>query len=169
MRLNKQTVHDIDISGKRVFLRCDLNVPLDGQAVADDTRIIAALPTISYLLDNGASIVICSHLGRPNGEVVAGLSLAPVARRLAELLKTDVPLLSDCVGTAVEKVADSMKAGHVVVLENVRFHPEEEANDVHFSKSLSRLAEYFVNDAFGTAHRAHASTVGVAQFLPSVA
>ena len=169
MRLNKQTVHDIDASGKRILLRCDLNVPLDGQAVTDDTRIVAAVPTINYLLDHGASIVVCSHLGRPKGEVVAGLSLAPVAQRLAELLETEVPILPDCVGTAVEQVADAMAPGQVVMLENVRFHPEEEANDPRFAESLSRLAEYFVNDAFGTAHRVHASTVGVAQFLPSVA
>ena len=169
MRLNKQTVHDIDASGKRILLRCDLNVPLDGQAVTDDTRIVAAVPTINYLLDHGASIVVCSHLGRPKGEVVAGLSLAPVAQRLAELLETEVPILPDCVGTAVEQVADAMAPGQVAMLENVRFHPEEEANDPRFAESLSRLAEYFVNDAFGTAHRVHASTVGVAQFLPSVA
>ncbi|MCH7903998.1 MAG: phosphoglycerate kinase [Armatimonadetes bacterium] len=167
--MNKQTVRDVDVSGKRILLRCDFNVPLDGQAVADDTRIVAALPTINYLLDHGASIVVCSHLGRPKGAVVADLSLASVAQRLAELLETQVPILPDCVGTAVEHAADAMAPGQVVMLENVRFHPEEEANDPRFAKSLSRLADLFVNDAFGTAHRAHASTVGVAQFLPSVA
>lgn len=168
MGLSKQTVRDVDVSGKRVLVRCDFNVPLDGDTITDDRRITEALPTIRLLLDRGASVVLASHLGRPKG-VSPEFSLQPVSRRLGELLGRNVPLLPDSVGAEVEQRVRGMKPGEVVLLENVRFHPEEEANDPAFAAQLASLAEVYVNDAFGTAHRAHASTEGVARYLPGYA
>jgi phosphoglycerate kinase len=167
----KATIRDISIRGKRVFIRVDFNVPLskEGQ-VTDDTRIRAVLPTLSYALDEGASIILASHLGRPRGKVDPAYSLRPVATRLQELLGTSVRLAPDCVGEAVEAMARALAPGEVLLLENVRFHPQEEANDAAFAQALARLGEVFVNDAFGAAHRAHASTAGIATFLqPAVA
>ncbi len=167
--MRKQSVRDVDVHGKRVLVRVDFNVPLADGRVADDTRIRAALPTIRYLLDHNARVILCSHLGRPKGVVRPELSLAPVARRLEELLGRPVRHLNDCVGPEVEAAVEAMEPGDVVLLENLRFHPEETANAPAFAAALARLAELFVNDAFGTVHRAHASTVGVAQHLPAVA
>ena len=165
----KKTVKDIDVSGKRVLLRVDFNVPMsqDG-TISDDTRIRACLPTIKYLREHKARVILCSHLGRPDGKVVEGLRLAPVAKRLSELLGKPVKALRDCVGPEVEVEVVRLKNGDVALLENLRFHPEEEANDPNFAKALSRLAELYVNDAFGASHRAHASVVGVAKYLPAV-
>ena len=168
MALNKKTVRDIDVHAKKVLVRCDFNVPLDGDTITDDRRITEALPTIQYLIDNSAAVILCSHLGRPKG-VTPEFSLAPVAKRLGELLERNVRLLSDCVGPAIEIACDELMPGDVALLENVRFHPEEEANDPGFAAGLANLAEVYVNDAFGTAHRAHASTEGVAHILPGVA
>jgi phosphoglycerate kinase len=162
----KRTVRDLDVAGKRILIRCDFNVPLDAGEITDDRRIRSAVPTLVYLLDNGASVVVMSHLGRPKGPT-ASLSLAPVSRRLAELLGQPVQQLHDCIGADVEATAAALQPGQVVLLENVRFHPEEEANDPVFSKALARLGDAYVMDAFGTAHRAHASTEGVAHLLPS--
>ncbi len=153
----------------RVLVRCDFNVPLQDGAITDDRRITSALPTIQYLRDNGASVILCSHLGRPKGGPEAKYSLLPVAARLSELLGVSVPLLPDCVGPDVEAMCGGLQPGDVVLLENVRFHPEEEKNDPGFAKQLAGLAELYVNDAFGTAHRAHASTEGVAHLLPAAA
>lgn len=164
----KRTVRDVDPSGKKVLVRVDLNVPLADGEVADDSRIRAALPTIEYLLDHGAAIALCSHLGRPQG-LDPRLSLKPVAKRLGELLGHDVPLLSDSVGPAVRQAVAKLRPGDVVLLENVRFHPEEEKNDPAFAKELAAGHDLYVNDAFGAAHRAHASTEGVAKFLPAYA
>jgi len=165
----KRTIRDIEVEGKRVLVRVDFNVPLAEGKVADDTRIRAALPTINYLLEHGAKVILMSHLGRPKGKVVDGLRLNPVADRLAELLGRPVVKLDDCVGPEVEAAVSKMKPGDVVLLENTRFHPEERANDPAFARKLASLGDIFVNDAFGTAHRAHASTVGVAEYLPAVA
>ncbi|GBD13772.1 Phosphoglycerate kinase [bacterium HR24] len=166
----KKTVRDIDVRGKRVLVRVDFNVPLETQTarVLDDARIRASLPTIAYLQKQGARIVLCSHLGRPKGRDES-LSLAPVARRLSELLGRHVPLAPDCVGPETEAMVASLGPGDVLLLENVRFHPEEEKNDPEFARALARLADVFVNDAFAAAHRAHASTAGVAAYLPAVA
>lgn len=166
----KKTVKDIDVSEKRVLMRVDFNVPFgrDG-AIADDSRIEAAIPTIRYLQEQGARIILCSHLGRPDGKVVESLRLAPVAERLSELLGQPVAMAPDCIGPEVEAMAAALKPGEVMLLENLRFHPEEEANDPAFAERLARLADVYVNDAFGTAHRAHASTAGVADYLPAVA
>ena len=164
----KRTVRDVDPSGKKVLVRVDFNVPLENGKVADDTRIRAALPTLSALIEGGASIGLVSHLGRPKGND-AKLSLAPIAKRLAEITKRKVPLLDDSVGPAVEKAVRAMEPGDVVMLENVRFHPEEEKNDPAFAKQLAAGFDLYVNDAFGTAHRAHASTEGVARILPAYA
>jgi len=169
MSLNKKTVKDIDFKGKRAFVRCDFNVPLDGQTITDDRRIREALPTIKYIVEQGGSAVLASHLGRPKGGPEPKYSLAPVAQRLTELLGQAVILLPDCVGPEIEAACTALKPGQVVLLENVRFHAEEEANDVAFAKRLAKLGDVYVNDAFGTAHRAHASTEGVAHFLPAVA
>jgi phosphoglycerate kinase len=156
----------VQVAGKRVLVRVDFNVPLnDRQQITDETRIRAALPTLQYLLDQGASLVLMSHLGRPEGKAVPAMSLRPAAERLAQLLERPVPLAPDCVGPEVERLAGELKPGQVLMLENLRFHPEEEANDEQFSRQLAALGEVYVNDAFGTAHRAHASTEGVARHL----
>ena len=166
--MNKVTIRDLDVNGKKVFLRCDFNVPLDENLnITDKTRIIAALPTINYLLDHNAKVILCSHLGRPKGEVKKELSLVPVAKELSKQLNRDVKLASDIVGESAKELTSNMKEGDVVLLENVRFDPREEKNDDEFSKELASLAEVYVNDAFGTCHRAHASTAGIAKYLPS--
>ena len=167
--MNKKTIEDIDVSGKRVLVRCDFNVPLDGTKITDETRIVAPLPTIKYLLDHNAAVILCSHLGRPKGEFNMKYSLAPVAERLSEKLDKKVVLAKDVIGPDAQKCVSEMKPGDVVLLENVRFHKEEEKNDPEFAKKLASFAEIYVNDAFGTAHRAHASTEGVAHYLPAVA
>jgi phosphoglycerate kinase len=167
--VNKKTIRDVDPRGKRVFVRVDFNVPLQEGAISDDMRIRAALPTLQDLLDRGASLVIASHLGRPKGQVKPELSLASVAVRLQELLDRPVRMLSDCVGPDVEAAVKGMQPGDVVLLQNLRFHAEEEKGDEGFAKQLASLADIYVNDAFGTAHRAHASTAVIAQFLPAVA
>ncbi len=166
---NKKTVGDIDVKGKRVFVRVDFNVPVKDGVVGDDTRIRAALPTILYLLEQGAAVMLASHLGRPKGGPEAKYSLKPVADHLAKLLGKPVHFAEDCVGAAAESAAAALKPGEVLVLENTRFHPEEEKNDEGMSKGLAKLADVYVNDAFGTAHRAHASTAGIAAYLPAVA
>jgi phosphoglycerate kinase len=170
--MNKKTIEDIDVRGKRVLVRVDFNVPQDETGkITDDRRIRAALPTIQYLINQGAKVILASHLGRPKGkpEDREKFTLKPVAERLSELLGKPVPLAPDCVGPEVEKMVQAMKDGDVLLLENVRFHPEEEKNDPEFAKQLASLAEVYVNDAFGTAHRAHASTEGVTKYLPGVA
>jgi phosphoglycerate kinase len=164
----KKTVRDVDVRGKRVFVRVDFNVPLDHGRITDDQRIRAALPTIRYLLDHGAMVILASHLGRPKGPDDT-LRMDPVAARLGELLGRPVKKLDDCVGPVVEDQIFAMHPGDVVLLENLRFHRDEEANDPAFAHALARLADVYVNDAFGTAHRAHASTAGIAQYLPAVA
>ncbi len=166
--MNKKTVRDIEVQGKRVLMRVDFNVPLKDGQVGDDTRIQAALPTIRYLLEHGAAVVLMSHLGRPKG-VDDKLRLAPVGARLTELLGRPVRALADCVGPEVEAAVQAMHPGDLVLLENLRFHAEEEKNDHAFAGQLARLGDIYVNDAFGTAHRAHASTEGVAHYLPAVA
>src|SRR6266566_400509 len=168
--MNKKTICDIDLSGKRVLVRVDFNVPLDSQQhITDDTRIRAALPTIRYILDRGTSVILMSHLGRPDGKVVDTLSLAPVAQHLSELLGKTVEMAKDCIGPEVEAQAKSLQPGHVLLLENLRFHKEEEKDNPDFARQLAMLGEVYVNDAFGTAHRAHASTEGVTHYLPGVA
>ncbi|MFC1892633.1 phosphoglycerate kinase [Chloroflexota bacterium] len=167
--MRKRTIEDIAVAGKRVFLRVDFNVPMDKVgAISDDSRIKACLPTIQHLIHHNARVIICSHLGRPDGKVVEELRLAPVAMRLSELLGKPVEALKQCIGPEVEDAVDRLKDGNILLLENIRFHPEEEANDPNFAKALSQLADVFVNDAFGTSHRAHASVVGVAKYLPAV-
>ena len=167
---NKKTIEDINVSGKKVLVRCDFNVPLDADKnITDETRINAALPTIRYLLDKGAAVILCSHLGRPKGEFNMKYSLAPVAKRLSEKLGFEVKLASDVIGESAKKLAAEVKPGEAILLENLRFHAEEEKNDPAFAKELASMADVFVNDAFGTAHRAHASTEGVTHSLPSVA
>ena len=166
--MNKVTIKDIDVNGKKVLLRCDFNVPLDENLnITDKTRIIAALPTIKYLLEHNAKLILCSHLGRPKGEVKKEFSLAPVAKELSNQLGKEVKLAEDIVGPSAKELTSNMKEGDVVLLENVRFDPREEKNDDEFSKELASLAEVYVNDAFGTCHRAHSSTAGVAKYLPS--
>jgi phosphoglycerate kinase len=167
----KKTVEDIEVKGKRVLLRADLNVPLNINTgtISDDSRIRASLPTIKYLVDHKAKVILCSHLGRPKGKVVKNLRMAPIAERLSQLMGLPVSTASDCIGQEVESKVRKLKEGDILVLENLRFHPEEEANDAKFAQKLARLADIYVNDAFGTAHRAHASTVGVAKYLPAVA
>ncbi|MBU1291660.1 MAG: phosphoglycerate kinase [bacterium] len=171
--MQKKTIKDLNknqLEGKRVLVRVDFNVPLNEELeITDDTRIKAALSTIKYLMSHQAKVVLMSHLGRPKGKVVEKLRLDPVAKRLSELLEQEVKKLNDCIGEEVEKIVSNMQKGGVVLLENLRFHPEEEKNDYEFSKKLANLADIFVNDAFGTAHRAHASTFGVARMLPSYA
>ncbi len=170
MNLNKMTIEDVQVKGKKVLVRCDFNVPLDADKnITDETRINAALPTIKYLLDNGAAVILCSHLGRPKGEFNMKYSLAPVAKRLSEKLGFEVKLAKDVIGPDAKKLAAEVEPGKAVLLENVRFHAEEEKNDPAFAKELASMAELYVSDAFGTVHRAHASTVGVADYLPAVA
>ena len=169
LKMNKKTIEDIDVAGKRVLARVDFNVPQNSTgAITDDTRIVAALPTIKYLIEHGAKTVLVSHLGRPKG-VTPEFTLAPVAVRLSQLLGKQVNLLPDCVGEEVAATINSLADGDVVLLENVRFHPEEEKNDPAFAQQLAALADIYVNDAFGTAHRAHASTEGVTKYIPGVA
>ena len=170
MSFNKKTIEDIDVSGKKVLVRCDFNVPLDeNKNITDETRINAALPTIKYLLEHKAAVILCSHLGRPKGEFNMKYSLAPVAKRLSEKLGFEVKLAKDVIGPDAKKLAAEVKPGEAVLLENVRFHAEEEKNDPAFAKELASMAEIYVSDAFGTVHRAHASTAGVAEYLPAVA
>jgi len=168
MPLNKKIVDQADVTGKRVLVRCDFNVPLEGATITDDRRITEALRTIKFLIEKGAKVILCSHLGRPKG-VTPEFSLAPVAARLSELLGKQVPLLPNCIGDGVKGAISHMNNGDVVLLENVRFYPEEEKNDPEFAAQLASLADVYVNDAFGTAHRAHASTEGVAHILPGYA
>jgi len=169
MSLKKKTVKDIDLKGKKAFVRCDFNVPLDGQTITDDRRIREALPTIKYIIEQGGSAILSSHLGRPKGEKNPKYTLAPVTARLTELLGQEVKLLSDCIGPEVEAACADLQPGQVVLLENVRFYKEEEANDPEFASKLAKLGDVYVNDAFGTSHRAHASTEGIAHILPGVA
>ncbi len=167
---HKLTIEEVDIKGKRVFIRADFNVPLDDNLmITDDRRIRSTLPTINYAIDEGAKVVLSSHLGRPKGKPDPRFSLAPVAKRLQRLLKKEVTFAPDCIGSRVENIVSKMKEGDVLLLENLRFHPEEEKNDEEFARSLAKLADVYVNDAFGAAHRAHASTAGITKFLPSVA
>ncbi|MEG1774247.1 MAG: phosphoglycerate kinase, partial [Oscillospiraceae bacterium] len=166
--LNKKTLEDVDVSGKKVLVRCDFNVPLQDGAITDDKRITASLPTIRYLLEHGAAVILCSHLGRPKDGFEAKYSMAPIAKRLSELLGLPVALAADVVGEDACARARALRPGEVLLLENVRFHKEETKNDPAQSKKLAALAELFVNDAFGTAHRAHCSTAGVADYLPAV-
>jgi phosphoglycerate kinase len=169
--MNKLTIRDVEVGGKRVLVRADFNVPLDEEtgAITDDSRIRATLPTIKYLIDRGARVILCSHLGRPKGKVVEKLRLAIVAQRLSQILGQKVEVANDSIGPEVEKAVAKLKPGEVLLLENIRFHPEEEANDTSFAQALARLADIYVNDAFGASHRAHASIVGVAHYLPAVA
>jgi phosphoglycerate kinase len=167
--MNKLTIKDIDLSGKRVLLRVDYNVPIKDGVVGDTLRIEASFPTIKYLLEHDCSIVLMSHMGRPDGKVVDKYSLAPVAKKAAEMLDHKIEFLSDCIGDEVKDKCLSLKPGEIVLLENLRFHPEEEANDAGFSKELADLGEIYVDDAFAAIHRAHASTVGVTKYLDSVA
>ncbi len=166
--VNKKTVEDIAVKGKKVLVRCDFNVPFKDGKISDDKRIRGALKTIQYLKDNGAKVILCSHMGRPKGEFKMEYSLAPVAVRLAELLGCEVKMAKDVIGEDAQAICESLKEGEVALLENVRFHKEETKNDPEFAKKLASFAEIFVNDAFGTAHRAHASTEGVSHYLPSV-
>ncbi|MDP9250459.1 MAG: phosphoglycerate kinase [Chloroflexota bacterium] len=167
--MNKLTVRDVDVRGKRVFLRADLNVPLDDGRITDDTRIRASLPTLIYLLEHGAAVILASHLGRPKGKVNDALRLKPVADRLSTLLGRPVRMTGDALGPGVQVAIDKLRPGDLLLLENLRFHAEEEANDPGFAKALADMADLYVNDAFGSAHRAHASTEGITHFLPSVA
>ena len=167
--LNKKTVEDIDVAGKKVLVRCDFNVPFDGEGnISDPKRIDEALKTIKYLIEHKAKVILCSHLGRPKGEFNMKFSLAPVAAYLSKALGFEVKMAKDVVGESAKSIADSLNDGEVELIENVRFHKEEEKNDPEFAKQLASLAEIYVNDAFGTAHRAHASTAGVADYLPAV-
>ena len=167
--LNKKTVEDIDVAGKRVLVRCDFNVPFDGEGnISDPKRINEAMKTIKYLVDHKAKVILCSHLGRPKGEINMKYSLAPVAAYLSKALGQEVKMAKDVIGESAKSIAASLQDGEVELLENVRFHKEEEKNDPAFAKELASMAEIYVNDAFGTAHRAHASTAGVADYLPAV-
>ena len=166
--LNKKSIEDIDVSNKRVLARCDFNVPLKDGVITNDKRIVAALPTIKYLMEHGAKLILCSHLGRPKEGWEPEFSLAPVAKRLSELLGKEVVMAKDVIGEDAKAKAAALKAGDVMLLENVRYHKEEKKNDPAFAKELASLAEIYVNDAFGAAHRAHASTAGVADYLPAV-
>ena len=170
MNYNKKTIMDVDVKGKKILLRCDFNVPQNKETleITSDKRIVAALPTIRYLLEQGAAVIACSHLGKPKGQWKENLSLAPVAKRLGELLGQDVIFAKDVIGEDAKAKAAALKGGEVLLLENLRFHAEEEKNDAAFAKELASMAELYVSDAFGTVHRAHASTAGVADHLPAV-
>jgi len=169
--MNKMTIKDIEVSGKRVLVRADFNVPLDEETgtITDDSRIQATLPTIKHLTEQGAKIILCSHLGRPEGKVVEKLRLAVVAQRLSQFLGQPVVVTNDCIGSDVEKAVENLRDGDVLLLENIRFHPGEENNDSAFARALSRLADIYANDAFSSSHRAHASIVGITNYLPAVA
>lgn len=169
--MQKKSIKDIEVKGKRILVRVDFNVPLDRNtgAISDDSRIRASLPTIKYLVDRKAKVILCSHLGRPRGKIDERLRMEPVAKRLSHLIGLPVRMVPDCVGQEVREKVEELKDGDILFLENVRFHSEEEANDPQFARELARLANIYVDDAFGTAHRAHASTVGVAKYLPAVA
>ena len=166
--VNKMSVRDVDVAGKRVLVRCDFNVPLKDGVITNDKRIVAALPTIRYLAENGAKVILCSHLGRPKGQWLPEFSLAPVAARLSELLGKPVRMSKDVIGEDAKNISKTLQNGEIALLENVRYYKEETDNDPAFAKELSSLADLFVNDAFGTAHRAHASTAGVADYIPAV-
>ena len=167
--MNKKTIRDIDLKDKKVLVRCDFNVPFDEEGkISDNRRIVAALPTIKYLLENNCKVILCSHLGRPKGELKKEFSLAPVAAELSKLLGKEVKLAEDVIGDSSKELTSNMKNGEIVLLENVRFEPGEEKNDEELSEKLASMAEIYVNDAFGTAHRAHSSTTGVASYLPAV-
>ena len=167
--MNKKTIEDIAVAGKKVLVRCDFNVPLDeNKNITDENRLNGALPTIKYLVGEGAKVILCSHLGRPKGEFNEKYSLKPVAKRLSEMLGQEVKMASDVIGDSAKAIAADLKDGEVMLLENVRYHKEEEKNDAEFSKKLAEFADIYVNDAFGTAHRAHASTAGVADYIPAV-
>ena len=168
MTYNKKTVEDIDVAGKKILVRCDFNVPLKDGVITSDKRIVEALPTIKYLMEKNAKIILCSHMGKPKGEVVPSLSLAPVAKRLAELLGVEVKLAPDTIGEETKAMAAALKEGEILLLENTRFDKRETKNDPEFAKELASMAEIFVSDAFGAVHRAHASTAGVAAYLPAV-
>ena len=168
MNYNKKSVRDVYVAGKKVLLRCDFNVPLKGGVITSDKRIVSALPTIKYLLDNGAAVIACSHMGKPKGEVKPELSLKVVAERLSELLGKEVKMACDVVGECATKMAAELKPGEIMLLENLRFEKGETKNDPEFAKKLADMAELYVSDAFGTVHRAHASTAGVAAYLPAV-
>ncbi|MBO4971759.1 MAG: phosphoglycerate kinase [Clostridia bacterium] len=168
MTYNKKNIEDINVAGKKVLVRCDFNVPLKDGVITSDKRIVEAIPTIKYLLDQGAKVILCSHMGKPKGEVVAKYSLAPVAVRLTELLGKEVKLAKDTIGPDAKALAADLKEGEAILLENTRFDKREEKNDPEFAKELASMADIFVNDAFGAAHRAHASTAGAADYLPAV-
>jgi len=167
----KKSIRDVEVTGKRVLVRVDFNVPMDPKTneIMDDSRIIAALPTIWYLLEHKARIILCSHLGRPGGKVIESMRMTPIAERLSQLINMPIYTVSDCVGPKVKQAVGKLKNGEILLLENLRFHPEEEANDPTFAGELAENADIYVDDAFGTAHRAHASTYGVAKFLPAYA
>ncbi len=169
--MEKKTVEDIEVKGKRVLVRVDFNVPLDADtdAISNDSRIQASLPTIKYLVDHKAKVILCSHLGRPKGRVVEGLRMAPIAQRLSQLIGLPVSTMPGCIGQEVERKVKALREGDILFLENVRFHPEEEANELHFAQELAKLADVYVNDAFSASHRAHASIVGIVKYLPAVA
>lgn len=167
--MSKKTIKEIEMKGKKVLVRCDFNVPMDEEKnITDNTRIVAALPTIKYLLENDCAVILCSHLGRPKGEFKPEFSLKPVAKELSKLLGKEVIMAKDVIGEDAKSKAKNLKPGEIMLLENVRFHREETDNDPEFSKKLAEMAEIYVNDAFGAAHRAHASTAGVAAYLPAV-
>ncbi|MGG4448966.1 phosphoglycerate kinase [Brevibacillus porteri] len=167
--MNKKSIRDVELAGKRVFCRVDFNVPMQDGIITDDTRIRAAVPTIRFMMEAGAKVILASHFGRPKGQVVEEMRLTPVAAHLSSLLSKDVRKLEDCHGADVEAAVERMESGDVILLENVRFHAGEEKNDPELAKSFAALADLFVNDAFGTAHRAHASTAGIAEYIPAVA
>ena len=167
--MNKKTIESIEVKNKKVLVRCDFNVPQDENGkITDNRRIVSALPTIKYLMENGAKVILCSHLGRPKGEFKEKYSLKPVAEELSKLLEKEVKLAKDIIGEDAKNLANNLQSGEVMLLENVRFHKEEEENNPEFAKELANMAEIYVNDAFGTAHRAHATTAGVADYLPAV-
>jgi phosphoglycerate kinase len=167
--MNKKTVKDIDVKNKKVIVRCDFNVPIDENGkIVDNRRIEGALETIKYLIENDAKIILCSHLGRPKGKVDPEFTLKPVAEELSKLLRQEVKLATDIIGESAKNLINNMETGEIVLLENIRFDEREEKNEPEFSKELAQLAEIYVNDAFGTAHRAHSSTAGIASYLPAV-